>query len=168
MAPKRPRYPFVPKSSSYLEPGQFWAIPLSNGAFAAGRVLQLFPKGHLMAPRGFYGGLMDWSGAAPPSSDDLAGRRILREGDMHVKVVQQTGGEILGCRPLELDDIEPGLFLDQAPDSPNCKVQRGITVLGSATPEQRATLQTHSTWGLRVIVLLAERFFVRGEATHAG
>src|SRR5262249_10570900 len=39
--PAEPTYPFVPRSTAYLRPGQFWAIPLSDGRFACGRVLAL-------------------------------------------------------------------------------------------------------------------------------
>ena len=34
-------YPFRPKSTAELEAGQFWSIPLPDGRFACGRVLQM-------------------------------------------------------------------------------------------------------------------------------
>ena len=34
-----PEYPFVPKSNRWLEPGQFWGVPLRSGRHACGRVL---------------------------------------------------------------------------------------------------------------------------------
>ena len=49
------------------------------------------------------------------------------------------------------------------PDDPGCQVQRGMDVIGVASPEQRSSLPTLSTWGYGVVVLLAEKFFVLGE-----
>lgn len=34
-------YPFLPKSNTYLIPGQFWAIPLRTNKFACGRVIEV-------------------------------------------------------------------------------------------------------------------------------
>jgi len=34
-----PAYPFIPKSNRYLEVGQFWALPLSDGRYGCGRVM---------------------------------------------------------------------------------------------------------------------------------
>ncbi|WP_104434997.1 Imm26 family immunity protein [Kineococcus xinjiangensis] len=39
MASTHPGYPFQPRSTSYLQPGDFWAVPLSDSRFACGRVL---------------------------------------------------------------------------------------------------------------------------------
>lgn len=35
------RYPFVPKSNRFLAAGQYWALPLSNGQFGCGRVMDV-------------------------------------------------------------------------------------------------------------------------------
>jgi hypothetical protein len=32
---RRPGYPFEPKSNTWLEPGQFWGVPLSDGRYAS-------------------------------------------------------------------------------------------------------------------------------------
>lgn len=108
---------------------------------------------------------MDWSGSAPPTTEDLAGRRLRAEGSMHVRAISRNGGQVMGHRPLALDAIEPGLFLDRSPDDPGCQVQRGMDVLGVASPEQRRTLPTLSTWGYGVVVVLAEKIFVLGESS---
>ncbi|MED4229245.1 Imm26 family immunity protein [Neobacillus cucumis] len=49
-------YPFLPKSNTYLIPGQFWAIPLKSNKFACGRVIEVSKEDK----RGFLAGLMDW------------------------------------------------------------------------------------------------------------
>jgi hypothetical protein len=38
-----PSYPFTPKWNRYLLPGQFWAVPLSDGRFGCGRVMGSLP-----------------------------------------------------------------------------------------------------------------------------
>jgi hypothetical protein len=101
-----PSYPFRPKSSASLAPGQFWAVPLASGKFACGRVLQLGGSAVPSKSRAFFGGLQDWIGDSPPTSESIAGTRIARFGVMHIKAITETGGEILGARPLDLDGIE--------------------------------------------------------------
>ena len=64
-------YPFKPKSTAMLRPGQFWAVPLSNDKFACGRVLQIGTAEIPTKTRGFFGGLQDWIGASPPNPGPL-------------------------------------------------------------------------------------------------
>jgi hypothetical protein len=105
------KYPFRPKSNRHLSPGQFWAVPLSDGRFACGRVMD--PTSPI-APRAmFVAGLMDWVGDAAPTEQDLVGRRVLAQGHAHIKAITELGGEVLGCRELESD----GLRVDPADDS---------------------------------------------------
>src|SRR5215204_4821807 len=103
---RSPSYPFRPKSSASLAPGQFWAVPLASGQFACGRVLQLGGSEVPSKTRAFFGGLQDWIGDCPPTSDAIAGSRVAKFGVMHIKAITETGGHILGLRPLELDGIE--------------------------------------------------------------
>ncbi|MDP2630376.1 MAG: hypothetical protein Q8P56_03125, partial [Candidatus Uhrbacteria bacterium] len=63
-------YPFRPKTNKNLIPGQFWGVPLKNGRFACGRVLQIPKKGSGLGERIlFLAGLMDWIGDEPPTFD---------------------------------------------------------------------------------------------------
>jgi hypothetical protein len=153
---KQPAYPFIPKSTAHLLPGQFWPIALKSGRFACGRVLQVSDQHGNRDQRAFFGGLMDWSGSAPPSSENLAGTRLLRVGRMHVKTITHFGAEIVGCRNLEDDGLVLPLLLDSSPLSPTCKVVRGLDVVGLASPDQRSTLRTASAWGFGVMNNLAE------------
>lgn len=132
------RYPFVPKSNQSLRPGQFWAIPLATGRFAAGRVMAVpafGPKDRV----GVVVGLMEWSGDHEPTERDLAGRSVLEQASSRFDAISKNGGQVLGLRPLELDGIEPMDPMDFS--------------AGSA----------HQVWGWRTIVNEAERFF-GGEA----
>jgi hypothetical protein len=87
-------YPFTPKSSLSLRLGDFWPVPLVDGSFACGRVLQHNPDGRVS----FFGGLMDWRGDEPPTSDALAGSATIRQGSMHLKAITRVGGQIVGRR----------------------------------------------------------------------
>jgi len=150
---RRPVYPFVPKSTAYLEPGHFWSIPLRNGGYACGRVLQLWTEAGRRNRRLFLAGLMDWSGGEPPTAEALAGRGVLDRGIVHVKTISENAGEVLGHRELALDGIEPGLFLDAACAT---RVQRGFDPLRPFDPGRDAGLPVLVTWGFAVIKLLAD------------
>lgn len=99
-------YPFTPKSNHWLRPGQFWAIPLSNGRFAAGRVLAV-PAFGARDRVGVVIGLMDWTGDQEPTAADLAGRGVVAQAKARYDAITRNGAAILGLRPLELDPIVP-------------------------------------------------------------
>jgi hypothetical protein len=88
--------PFVPKSTSPLVRGHFWAIPLGDGRFGAGCVVGRYLLEGKVGSRLFIGGVIDWTGAAPPSAADLSGRSTVGHGFTHVKCIVRTGGVILG------------------------------------------------------------------------
>lgn len=154
------KYPFAPKSTTYLEPGQFWSIPLENGCFACGRVLQLQIVDGQRDRRCFLAGLLDWSGTSLPTDKAIAGAQLLDHGQVHIKAITENGCEILGFRCLEMDGIEIPLTLDESP-GPRCRLRRGFDILGVATQDQQKQLPVFSTWGYRVIKILAEKNFGR-------
>jgi hypothetical protein len=100
------RYPFAPRSNRLLAAGQYWAIPLSNGRFGCGRVMAVPAFGEKDRV-GVVIGLMDWVGDEPPTSDRIAGHQILEQAKSRFDAITRTGGEVLGNRPLELDDLVP-------------------------------------------------------------
>ena len=155
VAKRSPDYPFVPKSTAYLVPGQFWSIPLDSGVFACGRVLQLDTTSGKPHSRIFLAGLMDWWGILPPTVDSLAGRSVLEQGTMHVAAIGWNGWQILGLRDLRLDGIEPGLVRDAHVAT---YVQRGFDYLRPAQAED-AQLPVFSAWGPRVMKIAAEQHF---------
>jgi hypothetical protein len=157
---KKEKYPFVPKSTSYMKEGQFWDIPLSNGKFACGRVLQFdFSRGKKNS-RGFLAGLIDWVGESLPTSDAIAGAKLLEQGKGHIRMIEFNRGQIRGFRPLELDNMKPFLELDQMPVN-NCFLTSGFERLRLATLEERMSLYIGSTWGLGVIKIAAEAYFIK-------
>lgn len=98
---------------------------------------------------------MDWVGPKLPDEDAIAGRRVLRQGAAHVKTVGEARGRILGCRPLSLDQLEPGSFLDQSPGG-GCRLMKGFEIVGPASAEEQARLPVFPTWGYAVIPRIAE------------
>jgi hypothetical protein len=152
-------YPFTPKSNRGLEPGHYWQIPLSDGRYACGRVLQIHPK----STRAFWGGLLDWVGAKLPTFESIAGAKVVAEGDMHIKSIVENKGQILGHRPLKLDRLAPGHFRSCHSRS-GCTLQRGYDDLGKISDAQFKHLDVAATWGFRVIKLRAEKRFVNGAA----
>ena len=108
--PPEVQCPFTPRSNRNLLPGQFWAIPLLNGRFAVGRVMAV-PAFGAKDRVGVVVGLMDWSGSREPTESDLAGRKILAQGQSRYEAISKTGGQLLGLRALELDGLFPSIQL---------------------------------------------------------
>jgi hypothetical protein len=165
---KRPDYPFEPKSNTWLEPGQFWGVPLSDGRYACGRVLAVpderNPDPVLWGERDsmvFFAGLMDWVADDPPTAETIAGARLLEQGTAHVKTIRRNGQFVLGRRDLAADGIV-GL-LEVTHRGRGAYVYEGPRRLRRATREEAASLPVMGTWGFRVITVLAEHVFVKGE-----
>jgi len=154
-------YPFEPRSIARLLAGQFWAVPLSDGRHACGRVLHVPGKADslYLNARIFLAALMDWSGSGPPTSEAIAGRGILAQGRMHVAAIRDTGSLIIGQRDLELDGLT-GLREISHRDGGTVWLYQGGRRLRPATEEERRTMPVMSVWGRQVIQLLAERHFV--------
>jgi hypothetical protein len=150
----RPDYPFVPKSTAYIEPGHFWSIPLNEGGYGCGRVIQLWIKDGKRDSRALLAGLMDWFGEEPPTAGALVGCGVIEQGHVHIKTIGVNGGEIQGFRDLALDGIEPQLFLDSMAAT---YVQRGFDWLRPFDRRDDAELPVFTTWGFDVIKILAEK-----------
>ena len=153
-----PTYPLVPRSTTALLPGQFWAIPLSDGSFGCGRVIELKESGALGARVSFLAAVMDWHGDTPPTPDGIAGAKCLAQGEAHLKAITETGGAILGHRSLIADAVVPFLFRTQV-FLPNSFVQRGYQVLRPAESPD-GDLPAFPTWGFKVITVVAEKHFL--------
>ena len=105
--------------------------------------------------RAFFGGLQDWLGDAPPTAEAIAGSSILHFGIMHVKAITETGGEVLGERPLGLDGIElPRLHSAMGLGA---KLLRGADALRPVPPDEWGTLPVIVYWAYGFIEELAER-----------
>lgn len=138
-------------------PGQYWAVPLRGGRFAAGRVLQLRETEGRRDRRMFLAGLLRWIGDREPTSDDLAGAPLVACGHAHIATIQQTGGQLLGMRPLADDGLVTPTFIDAAfPEF----VLQGMAPIRKALPADATRYPVLPTWGCSVITVLAEKHLV--------
>ena len=161
MAAPAPGYPFAPKSNAHLRAGQFWAVPLSDGRFACGRVLDVQKSGDVPVPansRMFLAGLLNWAGSQPPTDESIADARLIEQGFAHIKTILTTGGEVLGRRDLDADGIVPAAWRSHEAGG-TVWVYEGARRLRPATAADRG-LPIMSTWGYSVISVLAEAAFV--------
>jgi len=154
------KYPFIPKSTAYLEGGHIISIPLSNSTYSCARVLQCEKADGTRDSRYFVIGLMDWNEPCQPSSDYIAGLEIIDHGQVHIKTIRECSSAIVGHRDLKIDNIDTPLSLDESPGS-NCHLRKGLDILRVATPEEQRTLKIFSTWGYNVLKIKAEKHFVR-------
>jgi hypothetical protein len=159
MRETRCTYPLVPKSVKWLVAGQFWALPLSDGTFGCGRVIEVPPAATRTSRVLFLAGVLDWHGRVLPTSDSIAGSRCLNQGRAHIRAITRSGGAILGFRELEADGIEPWLFRG-AEFWRNSEVCRGLAPVRPQTPGD-SHLPVLATWGYEVPTILAEDRFVR-------
>ena len=155
-----PAYPFVPKSNRWLQAGQFWAVPVSDGRFACGRVLDVPREPDLHVPVArtiFLAGLLDWVGDAPPTDGSIAGADLIAQGFAHIKAITTTGGDVLGHRDLDADGIVPARWRSHEGGG-TVWVYEGARRVGPSTAADRA-LPLMTTWGYSVISVLAEGAF---------
>lgn len=134
------KYPFEPKSTSKLEPGHFWALPLSDGTFAAAVVLARGTtedgKPHA---RMFIAGLLDWHGKCPPDENAIHCVQIVKSGVAHVRSIKETGSAVLGS-------IAPAWPL----------------------PVTTNVFNYMPVWGYEYALVMAERHFVLGQPMETG
>ncbi len=111
------KYPLLPKSNRYLKPGQFWPIPLVDGRYACGRVIDVVPPDGSdpyvpnLGTRSFLAGLMDWVGESPPEAQDLEGAVLLDQGLAHIGAIAIGDGCIRGERSFQADEVSPLLWV---------------------------------------------------------
>ena len=137
-----------------MVPGPFWAVPISGGYFGCGRVLQIGGTQIGKTRTAFFGGLQDWIGDAPPTSESIAGTGIARFGVMHLKAIIEVGGEILGVRPLDLDGI--GLPDLHSAHSLSANILRGADIVRLAREDEWGTRPVLQWWSYGYIEQLAE------------
>jgi hypothetical protein len=148
-------YPLVPKSTKNLRPGQFWAVPLRDGRYGCGRVLQVGGTEIPTPTRAFFGGLHDWISSTLPTAASVLGSQFTAFGVMHVRAITETSGAVLGERPLDADLIQLPLLLS-AMGGHGTKVLLGASYLRDASAHDWGTLPVLGYWGTDFISSLAE------------
>jgi len=92
-------FPLSPGSTRDLEVGDFWAVALDDGTFGACQVTDLKRSG-AGARTSLVAGVLDWSGAEPPTTETLSGVAVLAQGLVGVEVFTKGGATIIGNAPL--------------------------------------------------------------------
>lgn len=157
---RAPRFPFLPKSSTFVLPGMFWAIPLESYGFATGVVLGKPDANDPFAPRSnkiITVGLLDWRDSKPPTTDSLAGVPLLDWGLAHVRSIDLTsGGEgLLG----QMDIAWVAIPKVSHRAGGTVGYYENGTLLRSATPFEARTLPVLGAWGLTFIASAANSRF---------
>lgn len=152
-------YPFRPKSTASLIAGEFWAVPLPDGRFACGRILQLQGSEIPTPSQAYFGGLQNWVGKNLPTSESIAGSEIIAFGVMHIKAITELGGEVLGYRTLEFDKIKLPTLLS-ALGGPSTKVLCGANAIRNAARVEWGKWPVLEFWGCDFIVQVAVEHFV--------
>ena len=150
-------FPFLPKSNAHLMPGDFWSFQFGNDRYAAGRVVEL-PWQHQDGSdrRTFLAGLMDWSGHVRAVPDDLANRKMLDQGRMHVRAFSFSDWKVEGNRDLNSDYLEPWLFKTATYTQ---FVRKGLGAERLGTKDELRTCSVRGAWGMTFIVELAKMHF---------
>jgi hypothetical protein len=121
-------------------------------------VIELVAAPQPGARRSFLAGVLDWHGSRPPDFESIAGAGCFDQGEAHIVTITDTGGCILGHRPLELDRIEPWTFRG-AQFWRNSMVYRGTKPIRPQTPEDD-DLPVASGWGRAVAWIRCEHKYV--------
>lgn len=159
MPKKHPGYPFVPKTVRWLQAGDFWALPLSDGTFGCGRVIDVPTREMELGTMMFLAGVLDWHASHEPTSATIAGAPCLTQGIVHLRAITRSGSPVLGFRELALDGISPWMFRG-AEFWRNSFVHLGLTPTRPQTPDDDA-LPTLSSWGYDVARGIADDRFVK-------
>ena len=133
---------------------------MCDGRFACGRVLQLRGEENPTPSRAFFGGLHTWVGTDLPSVDAEMGEKFIQIGLMHIRSIIESGGSILGERPLERDGIQMPMFLP-ACGGEGTMLLSGATHLRPALRREWGTMPILGLWGYDFIVLLANSTLAR-------
>ena len=153
-------YPFEPKSARALLPSEFWAIPLTDGTFACGEVVQPSPGTKGFSRVLFLAGLLNWRSKVRPTAKSIELATCLAQGKLHYEAIAHVGGQILGCRNSGV--VEPWLFRG-AEGPQDSQVLRGLLPL---QPQRAADadLPVIQVWGYDIPRLLAEKRLPRPAA----
>ena len=154
-------YPFIPKSNSKLEIGQFWPIKLSNGKYAIGIVLDFPDKKE--NTKHFFAGLLDWIGDMIPTQTVLAQANIklIDQAKAHIKTITFDGQAIVGKIDLDLANIELPFEVSCFGYAESTNLLQGFKTIRKSTHEDHKIYGTQGGWGYDYINKLAERLLIK-------
>lgn len=147
-------YPIVPIKASEIKEGEYFYIPLSDGRYACGRIL-LIKKKDGKRTKLLLAALHDWSGEKLPTREDIHRCPIVEQGVMHINSIGHIGGEIIGHKPLEEDNLKPLLQFEAG------YLLDGFDHIGQMQNDGYDKYSPRTTYGLNSIRLKAEKHFVK-------
>ncbi|WP_444944727.1 Imm26 family immunity protein [Microbulbifer sp. ZKSA006] len=147
-------YPHIPKKASEVKEGDFYYIPLSNGWFACGRLLEIKKKSGRKT-KSILVGLHDWTAARHPTAEDIHNCPIIEQGVMHINSIGHVGGEVIGFKPLIDDNLKP------SPQFEAGYLIQGFENMRPLPKEEYENYSRRVTYGLNSIRLKAEKHFAK-------
>ena len=150
-------YPLIPTSEHDLRAGQFWSIPLSDGRYGCGVVMEVDQMENVDY---FHGVLLDWVGRSRPTVQDVvAATEILGKRSCGVLAITVGDGQIEG--QVDVDDLHVSLPEEVVgPATGPIEVYRGSRMLRQATDVDRASLQPRGMGSIGSFRVSAERNLV--------
>ncbi|WP_213455471.1 hypothetical protein [Rhizomonospora bruguierae] len=103
---RHPGFPFEPRSTAYVSPGDFWAIPTRRGGWYCCGIVLAINVSEVAPSRSLIVGLLDWCGPRPPAVDTMTGATVLAHGEAHVKTIRATGAILLGHMLLDAGGLD--------------------------------------------------------------
>ena len=88
-------FPLSPRSSRDLRIGDFWSVALADGSLGCLQVIDLTSSGPGTL-KTLVAGVVDWRGQSPPTTSELAGRRIIDVGLTRIEAFTKIGSQVLG------------------------------------------------------------------------
>lgn len=150
------RFPFSPKSAASLKLGDFWPIKLDDGRYACGRVIGWWPKDYKGHKKGFLGGLLNWCSDSEPTFESIAKATVIIQGGTDTNSLAAIGSQIVGNRPLELDNINAEIFIEY-PDNKTAYIYHGLEPIRPAKGSEIEKYQTVNIFG---------RLYLQARANH--
>ena len=151
-------YPFTPRSTARLVPGQFWSVRRDDGRFGVGVVLGV-PKPdtaphHTTSTRTFTAGLLGLVLDRPATTSDVDGARLVEWGYAHVQTISLTSID-------GLDGLIDATFNEVLKVSHRGGGTVGLYGNGTyqrvATSDEARDLDVVGTWGLTFVQRLASQ-----------
>jgi hypothetical protein len=147
------KYPFLPKSNSKLELGEYWNLPLSNGCNTFFVILDIPAKKDRMS---IFIGMLDEMAREEKLDPNTKYTKVLWQSSVHIKTIRECGGLIQGkIKPIELEEE-----LDSG-GGKYCQVVRGYTAVRKASENDIANLKVQTTSGYNVTRIVAEKHWLR-------
>jgi len=108
----------------------------------------------------FFAGLLDWNSMKLPKDSNIRKCKLLECGNAHVGIIERDKQHIIGKIDLEDSEVKIPEMVTSAMYCESTKVIKAYTIIRKASPDDCNTMKCCSTWGLDVIKLYAQKYFL--------